>query len=94
MCFKSIICIFSFDGYLGSEEKILDAEGWLHTGDVVFRDHDGNLVFVDRIKSLIKCDAKHVQPSEIENMIIQVCIVLHLSVLGIKSPYSIHHPTN
>ena len=69
MCFKSIICIFSFDGYLGSEETILDDAGWLHTGDVVYRDNDGNLVFVDRIKSLIKCDAKHVQPSEIENMI-------------------------
>lgn len=66
----------------------MDDAGWLHTGDVVYRDNDGNLIFVDRIKSLIKCDAKHVQPSEIENMILQVCIAIvaqaYLSTFGYK----------
>src|SRR5262249_52748790 len=44
-------------GYLGSPdatEATIDAERWLHTGDVGYADADGYIYIVDRVKELIK----------------------------------------
>ena len=43
-------------GYLNNEEataETIDADGWLHTGDVAIVDADGFFAIVDRIKELI-----------------------------------------
>jgi len=57
-------------GYHGPPEATaaaLDAEGWLHTGDVGFVDADGFLAITDRKKDLIKTSGgKYVAPTEIE----------------------------
>ena len=44
-------------GYLNNEQATvdtIDADGWLHTGDVAIVDEDGYFSIVDRIKELIK----------------------------------------
>ena len=46
--------------------EILDADGWLHTGDVGHVDADGNVFIVDRIKELIKVSGYQVAPAELE----------------------------
>lgn len=60
-------------GYRKEPEKTvaaLDAEGWLHTGDVITRDADGYLRVVDRKKELIINSAgKNMSPANIENAI-------------------------
>jgi acyl-CoA synthetase (AMP-forming)/AMP-acid ligase II len=56
-------------GYLGNEVATLatvDADGWLHSGDVVRFDDDGNLFVVDRLKELIKVRGHHVAPAQLE----------------------------
>lgn len=57
-------------GYHGLKEataEALDAEGWLHTGDVGFVDGDGFLAITDRKKDLIKTSGgKYVAPTEVE----------------------------
>merc|ERR1712129_5165 len=55
--------------YINSELSIWDQAGWAHTGDLAFVDAAGNMVFVDRVKSLIKFEGKHVQPAEIERLL-------------------------
>jgi long-chain acyl-CoA synthetase len=58
-------------GYHGLPEQTreaLDAEGFLHTGDVGFVDEDGYLTITDRKKDLIKTSGgKYVAPSELES---------------------------
>jgi long-chain acyl-CoA synthetase len=58
-------------GYRGLPEQTaeaLDADGWLHTGDVGFVDAEGYLAITDRKKDLIKTSGgKYVAPTEIES---------------------------
>ncbi|WP_037880998.1 class I adenylate-forming enzyme family protein [Streptomyces sp. NRRL F-5727] len=57
-------------GYLGlPDAPDVDADGWLHTGDVGYQDADGWLFLVDRIKDVFKVDNELVSPSEIEDVL-------------------------
>jgi acyl-CoA synthetase (AMP-forming)/AMP-acid ligase II len=59
-------------GYLGRPDataEILDADGWLHTGDLGHVDGDGNVFVVDRLKELIKVSAYQVAPAELEALL-------------------------
>ncbi|MQL97735.1 hypothetical protein Taro_030433, partial [Colocasia esculenta] len=51
-------------------EQTVDAEGWLHTGDVGYIDDDGDVFIVDRIKELIKYKGFQVAPAELEAILL------------------------
>jgi acyl-CoA synthetase (AMP-forming)/AMP-acid ligase II len=60
-------------GYLNRPEAtagIIDAGGWLRTGDLGYVDKDGNVFIVDRLKELIKVSAYQVAPAELEAILI------------------------
>ena len=60
-------------GYLNNPEataKTIDAEGWLHTGDIGYVDDDDEIFIVDRLKELIKYKGFQVAPAELEAMLI------------------------
>ena len=48
---------------------LIDADGWVHTGDLGHIDADGNVFVVDRIKELIKVNALQVAPAELEALL-------------------------
>jgi acyl-CoA synthetase (AMP-forming)/AMP-acid ligase II len=48
----------------------VDAEGWLHTGDLCYFDEDGYLYVVDRLKELIKYKGYQVAPAELEHLLL------------------------
>jgi acyl-CoA synthetase (AMP-forming)/AMP-acid ligase II len=59
-------------GYLGRPDATaatIDADGWLHTGDVGRVDPDGRIFITDRIKELIKYKAYQVAPAELEALL-------------------------
>ncbi|HEV2781945.1 MAG TPA: long-chain fatty acid--CoA ligase [Actinophytocola sp.] len=79
-------------GYRNDPEKTaetIDADGWLHTGDVATIDDDGYVTIVDRKKELIINEAgKNMSPANIENTIKASCSVLGPVVaIGDARPY-------
>lgn len=61
-----------FGGYLNNPEetaKVLTADGWLRTGDIVTVDADGFTTIVDRAKELIITGGFNVSPSEVEGVL-------------------------
>ncbi|HKP45467.1 MAG TPA: AMP-binding protein [Pyrinomonadaceae bacterium] len=60
-------------GYLNRPDataQTIDAEGWLHTGDVGYGDEDGHFFIVDRAKELIKYKGFQVPPAELEAVLL------------------------
>jgi acyl-CoA synthetase (AMP-forming)/AMP-acid ligase II len=60
-------------GYLNRPDataQTVDADGWLHTGDVGYVDEDGYFFIVDRAKELIKYKAFQVAPAELEALLL------------------------
>ena len=73
-------------GYLGNPEataNTIDAEGWLHTGDIGRIDADGHTFIVDRLKELIKVKGFQVAPAELEALLIQHPQVADVAVIGV-----------
>jgi acyl-CoA synthetase (AMP-forming)/AMP-acid ligase II len=60
-------------GYLNRPEATaatIDAEGWLHTGDIGYADDDQHFYIVDRAKELIKYKGLQVPPAELEALLL------------------------
>jgi acyl-CoA synthetase (AMP-forming)/AMP-acid ligase II len=60
-------------GYLNDPEataQTIDAEGWLHTGDVASVEEDGSVRIVDRVKELIKYKGYQIAPAELEGLLL------------------------
>jgi long-chain acyl-CoA synthetase len=80
-----------FMGYLNQPEKTaetIDAEGWLHTGDVGYMDEDGYFKISDRLKDIIiTAGGKNITPSEIENQLKFSPYITDAVVIGDRRPY-------
>jgi acyl-CoA synthetase (AMP-forming)/AMP-acid ligase II len=73
-------------GYLDDPEataKAIDAEGWLHTGDVGVLDDNGNLRITDRLKDMYICGGFNVYPAEIEQVLARLDGVADSAVIGV-----------
>jgi acyl-CoA synthetase (AMP-forming)/AMP-acid ligase II len=73
-------------GYLNNEEATagtIDADGWLHTGDIAVRDVDGYYAIVDRLKELIKYKGFQVPPAELEALLVTHPDVADVAVIGV-----------
>jgi fatty-acyl-CoA synthase len=61
--------------------------GWLHTGDLLRREEDGTLTFVDRKKYLIKTGGENVYPAEVEAVLSRHPAVQEACVFGVPDPH-------
>ncbi len=62
-------------------------DGWLHTGDIVRTDGDGNLFFVDRCKDMIKTGGLNVSSQEVERVLQAHPGVVRAAVVGLPDDY-------
>ncbi|EDO41288.1 predicted protein, partial [Nematostella vectensis] len=73
-------------GYLNdpdSTSQIIDADGWLHTGDLGHFDIDENFYIVDRLKELIKYKGYQVPPAELEAILVLHPSITDAAVIGV-----------
>ena len=73
-------------GYLGRPEDtdtMIDAEGWLHTGDIGRMDERGYLYVIDRLKELIKYKGYQVPPAELEAVLLTDPRIADAAVIGV-----------
>jgi acyl-CoA synthetase (AMP-forming)/AMP-acid ligase II len=57
-------------------------DGWLHTGDVGYRDEDGYFFLVDRTKDMIIRGGENIYPREIEDVLLEHELVKEAAVVG------------
>ncbi|CQD14799.1 fadD11_1 [Mycobacterium europaeum] len=68
----------------------IDADGWLHTGDIIEVDDQGYLRIIDRKKELIiNAAGKNMSPANIENTVLAACPMVGVMItIGDGRPYN------
>jgi len=66
--------------------KSFDAERWMHTGDLGFRDADGYFTITGRIKELIIKGGENIAPREIDESLLSHPAVLEAAAVGLPDP--------
>ncbi len=73
-------------GYFEDEAetaRTIDAEGWLHTGDIAVMDENGYVRITDRIKDMFITGGLNCYPAEIENMLFGTGDFAQVAVIGV-----------
>ena len=76
-------------GYLddpAATQAAIDAEGWLHTGDIGRLDEAGYLTITDRLKDMYVCGGFNVYPAEVEQALARLDGVAESAVIGVPDP--------
>ncbi len=73
-------------GYWGDEERTtesIDADGWMHSGDLAVLDDDGYCNVVGRVKDMVIRGGENVYPKEIEDFLYRNTKVKDVQVFGV-----------
>ncbi|MBN1190788.1 MAG: long-chain-fatty-acid--CoA ligase [Dehalococcoidales bacterium] len=74
-------------GYFKDEEKTsktIDKDGWVHTGDMGYRDEDNYFYLAGRSTDLIKRAGEYISPEELENVMYSHPKVEDVAVIGVQ----------
>jgi fatty-acyl-CoA synthase len=77
----------TFEGYLNDSEKterVVDAEGWIHSGDLAREDEDSFVYIVGRVDDMYISGGENIAPGEVEAVIRQHPAVAQVAVVGVS----------
>jgi fatty-acyl-CoA synthase len=90
--FRGVTC---FTGYHRDPEytaKVIDADGWFHSGDLLSCDATGRVSFRGRVKDMLKVGGENVSPAEIEDFLATHPAVQIVQVVGARDARYIEVP--
>lgn len=61
--------------------------GWLHTGDIGYKDKNGYVYIVDRFKDLIISGGSNIYPRELEEVIVHHPAVQEVAIIGVPDEF-------
>lgn len=73
-------------GYLPTPGLGLDADGWLHTGDIAVMDEDGYFQIVDRVKDMVNVSGMKVYTTTVDEVLFKHPGVLMAAAIGVPDP--------
>jgi fatty-acyl-CoA synthase len=65
--------------------QVIDAEGWLHSGDLGVKDENGNYRVTGRLKDMIIRGGENVYPKEVEDFLYPMPQIRDVQVVGVPS---------
>ena len=70
--------------YWNNEEETRRAlkHGWFHTGDVAYRDEEGDVFVIDRKKDIVISGGENIYPAEIEQLVHRMDDIADVAVVG------------
>ena len=63
--------------------RAIDADGWLHTGDMAIIREDGMVRFLGRYKEILKVGGENVDPVEVEALLLQHPAINQVQIVGV-----------
>jgi fatty-acyl-CoA synthase len=86
ICGRGYCTMLGYNDNPQATEEALDAEGWLHTGDLGTMDDRGYVRVTGRVKDMIIRGGENLFPAEIENVIATHPGVAEVAVVGVPDP--------
>ncbi|MGB5540817.1 MAG: AMP-binding protein, partial [Gammaproteobacteria bacterium] len=87
ICFRGYHIMQGYYGDTEATAKAVDAQGWLHSGDLGSMDADGYLQITGRLKEMIIRGGENIYPREIEDFIFTHPKVAGVAVFGVPSEF-------
>ncbi len=72
--------------------KTIDADGWLHSGDLGMMDDEGRLRFLTRVKDVFRVGGENVAPAEVEDVLHRHPQIKQAQVIGVPDPRLVEVP--
>ncbi|USG60687.1 AMP-binding protein [Sneathiella marina] len=86
ICVRGYCTMIGYHANEAATSETIDAEGWLHTGDLGAMDSRGYLRITGRVKEMIIRGGENLFPAEIENILLEHPSVAEVAIVGIPDP--------
>lgn len=83
ICARAYSVMLGYNDNPEATAKTIDAEGWLHTGDLGRIDTRGYLKITGRVKEMIIRGGENLFPAEIENTLLEHPAIAEIAVIGV-----------
>lgn len=87
ICFRGFNSMTCYYNMPAETARVIDAAGWVHTGDLAKADPQGNLYYRGRIKDLIIRGGENISPEEIENLLLTDERISSVKIVDVPDPH-------
>jgi fatty-acyl-CoA synthase len=86
LCARGHVVMLGYYGNAEATARAIDAEGWLHTGDLAVRQTNGYFRITGRIKDMVIRGGENIYPREIEEFLFTHPAIEQATVVGVPDP--------